>query len=88
MNPIFFASYIESKWIEKLHLMANDPGLQKFFMLSEKDFSDFASELSTGAARLGLQEKMAEAFRKVAAYANTKEGEHRPQTGCDCCANT
>lgn len=69
----FFASYIESKWIEKLHLMANDPGLQKFFMLSEKDFSDFASELSTGAARLGLQEEMAEAFRKVAAYANTRK---------------
>lgn len=69
----FFASYIESKWIEKLHLMANDPGLQKFFMLSDKDFSDFASELSTGAARLGLQEEMAEAFRKVAAYANTRK---------------
>lgn len=69
----FFASYIESKWIEKLHLMANDPGLQKFFMLSDKDFSDFASELSTGAARLGLQEEMAKAFRKVAAYANTRK---------------
>lgn len=69
----FFSSYIESRWIEQLHSMASDPALQKFFMLSDKDFSAFVSELSTGAARLGLQEKMAGAFRKVSAYANTRK---------------
>lgn len=69
----FFASYIESKWVEQLHSMADNPTLQKFYMLGDKDFSAFASELATGAARLGLRDQMANAFRKIAAYANTRK---------------
>lgn len=69
----FFASYIESKWVEYLHKLADNPALQKFYMLPEKDFSSFVSELSTGAARLGIQEKMTESFRRTAAYVNTRK---------------
>lgn len=68
----FFAAYIESRWVERLHSLADNLSFQKLYMLSGKDFSALVSELATGAARIGLREQMAAAFRKVAAYANTR----------------
>lgn len=67
----FFAAYVESRWIERLHNLADDPVSQRYFLLPAKDFSALVSELSTGAARLTLCEAMAEAFRRASAYANT-----------------
>ena len=67
----FFAGYVEGRWIERLHTLADDPAAQRYFLLPDKDFSALVSELSTGAARLALRDAMAEAFRKASAYANT-----------------
>lgn len=76
----FYASYIESKWVEKLHQIADDPILQKYYNLSGAEFSALASELATGAARMGFKEKLIEEFHKAAAYANTtKESIARKQ---------
>lgn len=68
-----FAAHIEGKWVEQLHALADDPKKQTFFMLPEQQFSALASELATGVERLGLREKMAAEFRRVAAYANTQK---------------
>lgn len=82
----FYASYIESKWVEHLHLLAEDPHLQKYFMLAPGDFSALASELATGAARFGFKEKLADDFRKAAAYSNTrKENIARKQAAIAAC---
>ena len=67
----FFAAYVESRWIERLHQLADDAASQQYFLLPGKEFSDLVNELSTGAARLALRDAMAEAFRRVSAYANT-----------------
>ncbi|WP_297049286.1 virulence factor SrfC family protein [uncultured Desulfovibrio sp.] len=67
----FFAAYVESRWIERLHHLADDPASQRYFLLPGQEFSALVSELSTGAARLALREAMAEAFRRASAYANT-----------------
>lgn len=78
----FFASYIESHWVEGLHHLADDTVIQKFFMLPGQDFSALVSELATGAARLALRDDMTREFRKAAAYANTqKESIIRQQSG-------
>lgn len=69
----FYASYIESKWVENLHQLADNPDAQKFFMLDAKDFTALASELATGASRLGFKKDLADAFRSAAAYANTRK---------------
>lgn len=68
----FFAAHIESAWVGRLHELADDPALQKYYMLPGQDFSGLVSELATGMARLGLKDEMAAAFRKTAAYANTQ----------------
>lgn len=67
----FYAAYIENKWVERLHQLADDPDFQKYFQLSARNFSSLASELATGVARLGFKEELTKQFRKVAAYANT-----------------
>ena len=67
----FFAAYVESRWIERLHQLADDPLSQRYFFLPGQDFSALVSELSTGAARLALRDRMAEGFRLASAYANT-----------------
>lgn len=67
----FFAAYVESRWIERLHQLADDPLSQRYFFLPGQDFSALVSELSTGASRLALRERMAAEFRKASAYANT-----------------
>ncbi len=67
----FYAGYVESHWVENLHRLADDPAAQKFFMLPGSDFSALVSELATAVSRLGLRERMAQDFRKAAAYANT-----------------
>lgn len=67
----FFAAYVESRWIERLHQLADDPASQRYFLLPGQDFSALVSELSTGAARLALRDSMATAFRRASAYANT-----------------
>lgn len=69
----FYASYIESKWVEKLHNLADDPNAQKYYMLDAKTFGALANELATGSARLGFADTLADAFRKSAAYANTRK---------------
>lgn len=69
----FFAEYIESKWVERLHTLADDQASQNFFMLPPRLFSALASELATGAARLGFSDLMAAEFRKISAYANTRK---------------
>lgn len=66
----FFASYVESKWVERLHSLADDPDMQKYFFLPAQEFSALASELATGAERMGFREKMSQAFRKAASYAD------------------
>lgn len=69
-----YAAVIESKWVEGLHQLANDPAMQKFYMLKAQDFSALAAELAIGAERLGIRERLASDFRKAAAYANTSKG--------------
>lgn len=67
----FFASFIEEKWVEKLHNVAEDPNIRAFFHTSPTMLNNLAGELATAAARYGLKEKLASEFRQVAAYANT-----------------
>ena len=67
----FFAAYVESRWIERLHQLADDPASQRYFLMPGQEFSALVSELSTGAARLQLRDAMARAFRQASAYANT-----------------
>ena len=67
----FFASYVESAWIGRLRIQAEDPALQSYFQLPQQEFASLVSELSTGAARLHLQDTMAEAFREAGRYVNT-----------------
>lgn len=69
----FYASYIESKWVERLHNLADDRNAQKYYMLDAQTFGALANELATGSARLGFSNRLAEAFRKSAAYANTRK---------------
>ncbi|MDE7241897.1 virulence factor SrfC family protein, partial [Desulfovibrio sp.] len=78
----FFAAYVESRWMERLHQLADDPAAQQYFLLPGKDFSDLVNELSTGAARLALRDAMARAFRRASAYANTsRESIARKEAG-------
>ncbi|MDE5879083.1 MAG: putative virulence factor, partial [Desulfovibrio sp.] len=78
----FFANYVESRGIERLHQLADDPASQRYFLLPGQDFSALVSELSTGAARLALTDAMAEAFRRASAYANTsRESIARKEAG-------
>lgn len=69
----FFASFIESKWVENLHKLADDPVVQKYFQLNGQELSSLVSELATGAARLGFKENLSEAFRKVASFADSQK---------------
>lgn len=68
-----YAAVIESRWVEGLHALANDPAAQKFYMLGPQDFSALAAELAVGAERLGLRARLAKDFRQAAAYANTSK---------------
>ena len=67
----FFASYVESAWVGRLRAQAEDPAMQSYFHLPLQEFSSLVNELSTGAARLHLQDSMADAFREAARYVNT-----------------
>lgn len=69
-----YASLIESKWVEGLHKLADSPASQAYFMLAPELFSALATELATGLERMRLRDKLAEEFRKAAAYANTSKG--------------
>ena len=69
----FFAAYIESYWINRLHGLADDPAMQKYYMLPAQEFSALVSELATGVARLKLSAAMTTAFREAAQYANTRK---------------
>lgn len=78
----FFAAYVESCWVDALHVLAEDAASQAYFQLPAQDFSALVSELATGAARLGLQEDMAQAFRDAGRYVNTaRERIVRQQAG-------
>lgn len=68
-----YAALIESKWVEGLHKLANDPIWQTYYMLQPQLFSALTTELATGMERLHLREKLADEFRKAAAYANTSK---------------
>ncbi|NDY56929.1 type III effector HopL1 [Desulfovibrio sulfodismutans] len=65
-----FASRIEGYWCQRLRELSDDPVLQQYFGLPQKEFGDFVGELIQGAARLGLRAGMEEAMRKAAAYAD------------------
>jgi len=67
----FFAAYVESSWVGRLHAQAEDSVMQSYFNLPLQEFVALVSELSTGAARLRLQDTMAEAFREAGRYVNT-----------------
>lgn len=67
----FFASFIEEKWVEKLHGVAEDPNIKAFFHTSPTILNNLAGEMATAVARYGLKEQLASDFRRVAAYANT-----------------
>lgn len=69
-----FAEAIENKWVEKLHALAGDDSMRSFFMLKPREFSELASELATGAERIGLRKRLAREFRHAAAYSNTSKG--------------
>ena len=69
----FFAEYIESSWIAKLHALADDPSMQTLYHLPGREFSAFVSELATGAVRFDLRGKMIAEFHKVAEYVNTQK---------------
>ena len=77
----FFAAYIESAWVERLHAQAEDPTMQSRFNLSVQEFVSLVNELSTGAARLRLQEAMAEAFREAGRYVTSPDRILRQQAG-------
>ncbi|MBQ7607763.1 MAG: type III effector HopL1 [Desulfovibrionaceae bacterium] len=68
-----FADCIESAWIERLHALADDPAMQKFFHLTGPEFTALVSELATGCARLGIRDAMLRDFRKASAYVNTQK---------------
>lgn len=75
-----YAALIESKWVEELHKLADNPASQTYFMLAPELFSAFATELATGIERLRIRDRLASEFRKAAAYANTgKSGTARLQ---------
>ncbi len=67
----FFAEYVESWWVSKLHALADDPVMQHYFLLPSREFSDLVSELATGAARLNLAKDIAAAARDAARYTDT-----------------
>lgn len=67
----FYASFIEEKWVERLHGVAENPNIRAFFHTSPTILNNLAGELATAAARYGLKEKLASEFRDVAAYVNT-----------------
>lgn len=69
----FYASFLESKWVENLRKLADDSDAQDYFNLSPQDFSALVSELATGSARLGFKEKLAKTFREISSYANTSK---------------
>lgn len=69
----FFADYIESTWIAKLHAIADDPAKQAFFHMSNQELTALVSELATGCVRYRLREHMLADFRKAQAYTTKKE---------------
>ncbi len=66
----YFASVIESYWLDSLHALADTPALQLRYGFEARDFSGFVSELALGGARLGLRQSLEDSLRKAAAYAN------------------
>lgn len=69
----FYASYIESKWVEKLRALADSPEAQDYFSLRPQEFSALVSELATGSARLGLKDVLGKKFREISSYANASK---------------
>ncbi|WP_428564684.1 MAG: virulence factor SrfC family protein [Solidesulfovibrio sp. DCME] len=65
-----FAARIEAFWCNRLREVSDDPKLQRYFGLPQKQFGDFVGELILGAARLNLRGEMETAMRKAAAYAD------------------
>jgi hypothetical protein len=66
-----FAARIESHWCRHLRELSDDPVLQQYFGLPQKEFAAFVGELIQGMGRLNLRGDMEEAMRKAAAYADT-----------------
>ncbi|MBQ7617808.1 MAG: type III effector HopL1 [Desulfovibrio sp.] len=69
----FYADYIVSWWLSRLHSLADEPVFQHYFQLNHAEFSALVAELAIGSARLGLASAMAESFRQTSAYVNTKK---------------
>ncbi|MBO4368970.1 MAG: type III effector HopL1 [Desulfovibrio sp.] len=72
-EAVFFADYITSSWIARLHALADDTAMQSYFMLPGKEFSAFVTELALGSQRLCLRDQMLDVFHKASAYVNTQK---------------
>ena len=69
----FYAAFLESKWVDRLHSLAQDADAQKYFKLDAKDFSALVSELATGSNRLGFKDQLSQTFREIASYVTSKD---------------
>lgn len=65
-----FAARIESYWCKHLRDLSDDPVLQQYFGLPQKEFAAFVGELIQGLGRLNLRADMETSMRKAAAYAD------------------
>lgn len=66
----FYASYIEDKWVQKLHQLADDEKIKTHFHIPSAIINEIASEMATGAMRCKLKEELAEKFRQISRYSN------------------
>ncbi|MDR3358916.1 MAG: putative virulence factor [Desulfovibrio sp.] len=67
----YFTDLIISSWCDKLRNFSDDPLVLREYGISSQSLAKFVSELTTGIARLRIDEEMETALRDAAAYANT-----------------
>lgn len=67
----FYTSFIEGKWVERLHRLADDPDIARYYSISSTTLNDLVGELAVAASRFALKDSLAQDFRNVASYANT-----------------
>lgn len=67
-EPAYFASIIESWWLNRLHHIAENPLFQKRYNFPAADFACFVNELAIGANRHQLRQRMENAMRQASAF--------------------
>lgn len=67
-----FAALMESKWLEHLHAMADDPVMQAYYPFPGQEFTAFVNELAMGADRQKLRQELEDRLRRAASYANVE----------------